>query len=117
MKRPSITLAAVIALFAVSANAQNCDRPSMINVPNGATSSLEQMLDAQSTVRDFLSSMETYLDCMNEQIEDSSGDDEASVDANTALVDDYNSGVTEMETIAAQFNEERIAYQEANPSN
>jgi hypothetical protein len=58
--------------------------------------------------------MEEYLDCMNTGIEALPEDAPAAQRA--ALVEQYNAGVMSMEGVAAKFNEERVAYQEAHPS-
>ena len=72
------------------------------------------MLEAQSGVRDFLTSMETYLECVNDTIE--SAGEETAPETRNAWIADYNSAVGEMESTAERFNEERVAYQQANPS-
>ena len=91
-----------------------CERPTPVTIPDGATASLEDMLEAQSGVREFLESMEGYLACMNGVIE--SATEETAPETRNAWIEDYNGAVGEMETVAARFNEERIAYQQANPS-
>lgn len=117
MKALIASAAIIFTCLSTSAFAQSeCDRPSMISVPDGKNSTLDQMLEGQSNVQDFMASMEAYLDCMNEQIEGVEGEEEAAEATRALLVEQYNSGVTEMEAVAAKFNEERIAYQEANPS-
>jgi hypothetical protein len=104
----------VASFFAFSAYAQ-CDNPAIVEVPDGATSTLEQMLEAQTAVRNFMAAMEEYLDCLNEEIEALT--EESPEETRVLLVERHNSGITEMEALAAAFNEQRIAYQEANPSN
>ena len=73
------------------------------------------MLEAQSQVKTFLAAMETYLDCMNTDIEALPQDTPAPERA--ARIEQYNAGVVSMESVAAKFNEERVAYQEAHPAN
>ena len=101
-------------LFSLQAAAQ-CEAPADINVPDGATATLDQMLEAQSQVKSFLAAMEAYLDCMNTDIEALPEDAPAAERA--VLVEQYNAGVVSMESTAAKFNEERVAYQEAHPAN
>jgi len=102
-------------LFSLQAAAQQCEAPAEVNVPGGATATLDQMLEAQSQVKTFLAAMEAYLDCMNSSIEALPAD--APADQRAALVEQYNAGVVSMEGLAAKFNEERVAYQEAHPAN
>jgi hypothetical protein len=116
MKRISLSVAASAALLiSGSAFAQSsCDRPIEVNIPDGASASLDDMLEAQSGVRDYLSDMEEYLECMNDMID--SANEETPPETVNAWINDYNEGVGEMETVAERFNEERVAYQQANPS-
>ncbi len=115
MKRLYISAIATSALIALPAFSQaDCDRPDMINVPAGTTSTLDEMLEAQANVRDFLATMEEYLDCVNAEIESAPKDSPPETQAE--MIEQFNSGITEMETVAARFNDARVAYQEANPS-
>ena len=116
MKRISLPVAASIALLISGAafGQSDCDRPDNVNIPDGASASLDDMVEAQSGVRDFFSTMVDYLECMNEMID--SAIDETRPDTVNTLINDYKEGVTEMESVAERFNEERVAYQQANPS-
>ena len=91
-----------------------CESPAVVDIPNGATATLDQMLEAQTAVRAYLAAMEEYLACVNEEIEAQS--EETPEEVRAVLIERYNNGVTEMETVAANFNEQRVAYQEANAS-
>lgn len=91
-----------------------CDSPTMVSVPDGATATLDEMLAAQTAVRNYMSEMEEFLACINEQIE--AQDEETPEEVRAMMVERHNSAVTEMENVAAAFNAQRIAYQEANPS-
>lgn len=110
---------AIVASFAIfmsgTAVAQsNCNRPDSINIPDGASASLDQMIEAQNGVRGYVSSMEEYLECMDSMIDDA--DEETDADTVNSWINQYNAGVDEMEATAQRFNEERAAYQQANPS-
>lgn len=113
-----ISLSAIVSLslvYSCGALAQDsCTRPEAVAIPDGASATLDDMLAAQSGVREFNSAMEEYLDCMNEMID--GADEETPPETVNEWINEYNEGVGEMETLAAQFNEERIAYQQANPS-
>lgn len=116
MNRISLPVVVSIAMLlsgTVLAQSQ-CDRPDNVMIPDGASASLDQMVEAQTGVRAYLSAMEEYLECMNEMID--SADDETETETVNAWINDYNEGVGEMESTAERFNEERIAYQQANPS-
>jgi len=113
MKKLAKYVLVVSCCIAAPAFAQ-CDSPTMVSIPDGATATLDDMLAAQSAVRDYLGAMEEYLACLNEEIE--AQDDETPEEMQALMVERHNSGVTEMETVAATFNEQRVAYQEANAS-
>lgn len=116
MNRFSLHVLASFAMFvsgAALAQSQ-CDRPNNVAIPDGASATLDQMLEAQNGVRDYLSAMEAYLDCVNEVID--SADDETAPETVNGWINTYNEGVGEMESTATRFNEERVAYQQANPS-
>lgn len=116
MNKISLSITASVAMLCCgSALAQsNCDRPTNASIPDGANASLDQMLEAQNGVREYLSTMEEYLECMNSMID--SADDDTDADTMNSWINDYNEGVDEMEETAERFNEERVAYQQANPS-
>ena len=115
MNRTSKLFAVSVLLTTGSALAQStCERPAAVAIPDGSNATLDQMLEAQSGVRDYLAAMETYLECMDDVIE-SATEDTAPETRNT-WVTDYNAAVDEMEATATRFNEERVAYQRANPA-
>lgn len=113
MNRLSV-LAAVLAAAASASAAAECIQPQAVVIPDGSTSTLEQMLEAQTAVRTYLVEMEEYLACLNNEIEAQPEDSPQEI--TVALIDRHNAAVTEMESIAARFNEQRVAYQQANPS-
>jgi len=86
----------------------------MVAVPDGATASLDEMVAAQGSVRDYMAAMEEYLACLNEEME--AGGEEAPAEFQALMVTRHNNAVSEMETIAAAFNDQLKAYREANPS-
>ena len=116
MTRISFRIVALLALlYSGGAFAQSqCNRPQNVAIPDGASASLDQMLEAQSGVRAYMTAMEEYLECINEVIEDA--DDETPPETVNGWIEQHNESVDEMEATAARFNEERIAYQQANPS-
>jgi hypothetical protein len=90
-----------------------CQRPSAISVPDGATSTFEDMLAAQSDVEVYMAAMESYLACINEDLA-ASGDD-APTEFKSAQSDMHSSAVTELEMVAAAFSRELQAFLRANP--
>lgn len=112
MKNSVIGLVAAAGFFSVSAFAA-CEQPSMVRVPDGATASMDQLLTAQADVKTYMAAMETYLACLNEELE--AGGEDAPAEFKSLMVNRHNSGVSEMETVAAQFNQQVQAYRAANP--
>lgn len=108
-------LSLMLAAAAATQAAAECTPPAEVEIPDGRTATLEQMLEAQTAVRAYLADMEVFLACINEEVEAQPEDTPQEVAA--ALIERHNAAVTEMETVAARFNEQRIAYQEAHPSN
>lgn len=92
-----------------------CDYPSRVDVPNGSSATKEQMIEGQRSVKQYVASMEAYLDCLLEEektarmnMEDLSPEDEQLRE--DMLNKKYNAAVEEMEKVAAQFNNEVQAY-------
>lgn len=113
MSRLTILSALLASACAAQAGAQ-CVQPETVAIPDGRTSTLEQMLEAQTAVRTFLADMEEFLACINDEIDAQT--EETPQEVRAALIERHNAAVTEMETVAAQFNEQRIAYQQAHPA-
>jgi hypothetical protein len=100
-----------LALAATAANA--CETPSMVDVPEGATATTEQMMRAREDVTRYVAAMEEYLACVNEELETEG--DNAPDEFRALMIQRYNAAVSEMETVAAAFNEQLRAFRAANP--
>ncbi|HEX7081133.1 MAG TPA: hypothetical protein VF329_08980 [Gammaproteobacteria bacterium] len=101
----------VLSAFA-TAGALACETPSMVNVPDGTTATMEQMVAAQQEVKDYVAAMEDYLACVNEELE-AAGED-APEEYKALMIERHNSAVGEMEAVAAAFNEQVRAYRAAH---
>ena len=97
--------AAALLGTAVAAQAAevDCDRPEAPDVPDGATATEGEIVEAGEAVRGYIASAQDFLACLEEK-EASYGDD---IDASEqALVDAiYNATVEAMNTAAADYNE------------
>jgi hypothetical protein len=92
-----------------------CENPAMIlTVPVGESATMDEMLAAQTEVKTYMENMETYLACLNEEL-DAAGDDTGET-FRTLMVTRYNTAVVELESVAATFNEQLQAYRAENPS-
>jgi len=112
MKAFATSVTAAASCFTLSAFAA-CEQPSMVAVPDGETASMEELLAAQENVKTYLADMEVYLACLNEELE-TAGED-APAEFKSLMVTRHNAAVTEMETVAAAFNQQVQAYRAANP--
>ena len=99
-----------LAALGSAMSALACDVPAEIDIPRGDEATLDEMLAAQTSVREFIAAMEEYLTCMDVEIE--ALGEEAAEEEHTLMVEQYNSGVDQMEEAAADFNEQRQLFQE-----
>lgn len=110
-----IKTAISIGLVLGAQSAFSCDYPSRVLIPNGNTATKEDMLEGQRAVKQFVSEMEAYLKCIEDEeaasrmsmVEMTPEDEE---ERETVFNKKYNAAVDEMERTAAQFNAEVQAY-------
>ena len=114
MKKTIASVFCVAAIFAFQSSFA-CDYPARVLIPNGNTATKEDMVEGQRGVKQYVSDMEIYLECIVEEekqardaISDLQPEDEQ--DREDALNKKYNAAVDEMERLAAQFNAEVQAY-------
>jgi hypothetical protein len=106
------SVAAVAGCFSLAAAA--CESPTLVSVPEGKTSSLEQMLAAQAQVKAYQAKMNEFLACV-----DAEGDaqgEKAPADFKALVANRHNAAVAEMEGVAAAFNDQIKAYKAAHPA-
>ena len=108
------------ALGSTSALAADCDMPETPTLPDGATSSMEQMLEGQKAVKAFQAANLAYMQCLEPQMKAATAaveaGDEGAADKYKALEEAYNGAVSVEEEVAGQFNTEIREYKAANPS-
>lgn len=104
-----------ICLLMGTQSAISCDYPNRILIPNGNTASKDEMLEGQRAVKQYVSEMEAYLQCIEDEeaaarltMEEMSAEDEE--ERERVFSKKYNAAVDEMERTAAQFNAEVQAY-------
>ena len=121
MKTIKSTLLA-LALVAAPALAQDCDQPEAPTMPDGASSTMEDMLAGQKAVKAFQAANIDYMSCVEEAmnaaevaVTEASDDDKAAAQETVAkLVETYNAAVSVEEEVAGQFNTEIREYKAAN---
>lgn len=86
----------------------DCETPELPRVPDGEVAPLEEMVEAQAAVRDFMAQSEAYLDCLSDIIDAEDLSDEQQARA----VLEHNRMVTVMEEIAESFNAEVRSFRE-----
>ena len=90
-----------------------CEYPPLVAVPSGEDATMEELLATQAQIREYMTAMEEYLVCVNEETE-AAGDNAPEV-YGQIMAERHNSAVLEMETVAEIFNEQVQAFREANP--
>lgn len=119
-------LLATLVLGSSAALANDCVQPASPELPDGATSSMEDMLAGQQSVKTFQEENLVYRECLEQRftaakaaIESgeakSKADKEAAQAEYSEAVDAFNTAVSTEEEVAGQFNTEIREYKAANP--
>jgi hypothetical protein len=108
----SCLVAAVAFGFATSSVA--CEQPAAVSVPDGKTSTREQMLAGQALIRTYQQGMNDFLACIDGELE--AEGEQAPDEFKALMVSRHNAAVAEMEGVAAAFNEQLRAFRAANPT-
>lgn len=112
MRRISRLIISVCAATFTSIAFAACPYPEGVEVPDGATSTTEEMVDGQTRIKQYMAEMEAYLDCLDQ--EEADLDREPTADELQMHNQRHNAAVDEMEKIAAAFNEQVRAYKQQN---
>jgi hypothetical protein len=108
-----------LVLGSTASLADDCVAPNAPQVPVGSSSTLEQMLAGQKSVKEFQAANLEYMACLEPLLAAA----EAEVKAGTEgaaekyqqIQDTYNAAVSREEEVAGQFNTEIRDYKAANP--
>lgn len=117
-----------VILGSTCALADDCTAPATPKLPDGSTSSMQEMLEGQKAVKTFQAANLEYMKCLEPVMAsakdaaasavekgDKTADDEA-VKAYQAAQDAYNAAVSAEEELAGQFNAAVRDYKAANPA-
>lgn len=110
-----------LALASAASVAGECTAPSVPELPDGATATMDQMLAGQKAVKEYQAANTEYRACLDPQVsaaEVAAAGDSPSEEATAALKklnDDYNASVSKEEEVALKFNEALKAYKAAHP--
>ena len=121
----AVCLAALGTLGAVPAAYAGCSYPKApTQIPDGKTASLDEMRTAQLAVKQFMTDMDGYLKCIDEENPPAAAgtpltdEQKKAQDARERVrVQKHNAAVADEEAIADKFNTQRKAYNEAHPKN
>jgi hypothetical protein len=114
MRSLILTAAALVAAFALVSGASACENPSLVNIPDGKTSSKDQMLAARDQVKAYMKSMEDFMKCVDDEA--AGKGDGAPPEYKDQMAARHNAAVSEMEAVAAAFNDQLHAYNAAHPA-
>ncbi|MEJ2532531.1 MAG: hypothetical protein P8Y92_12095 [Halioglobus sp.] len=116
--RPALLAIALTSSFAI---ADDCVKPDAPSIPDGASSTMEQMLAGQKAVKAFQAANLEYMGCLEPLVSaaqanvlEEEGSEEA-VAAYKKLEETYNAAVSMEEEIAGAFNAQIKAYKAAHP--
>jgi hypothetical protein len=112
MPRISRLFVAVCSACFASTAIADCPYPQRVTVPDGATATTEQLVDAQSLIKKYMAEMEAYLECLDREEAERGRDPTA--DEVQMHNQRHNAAVDEMENVAADFNEQVRAYKTQN---
>ena len=118
------TLATLALLMGSSVSMAECMLPEAPALPQGATSTMEDMIAGQTNVKKFQAENIAYMGCLEKAFNEAEaaakeGTDEEKAAATAVYdkaVNDYNNAVSKEEEVAGQFNTEIREYKAANPS-
>ncbi|MDX1562577.1 MAG: hypothetical protein R3305_06595, partial [Gammaproteobacteria bacterium] len=101
------------ACMSLTAYAQ-CEMPTVIEIPDGATSTENELLAAQERVRGYISAMDAYIACTNNEIS-VSGDD-ATAQFLLLMSQRIDEARAEVDLVVTRFNDQVVAFRAANPN-
>lgn len=110
--RTSALVAVIASGYGIAAAA--CEQPAAVAMPDGKTSSMDQMLAAQAQVKAYQAAMNEYLACIISDLE--AEGEQAPEEFKSLMVARHDAAVAEMEGVADAFNQELRAYRAANPA-
>ncbi|MCC5794750.1 MAG: hypothetical protein JJT85_08445 [Chromatiales bacterium] len=105
---------ALIALsFAAAAQADCLMPPGSVEIPDGATASLEQMVEARDAAMAHIGALEDYIECLDAQNQQL-GDDAAAAEQRALNITRHNAAVESIQATAESYNRESRAFNAAN---
>ena len=117
-------IAALTLLLAGNMAMAECENPEKPTLPDGSSSTMQEMIAGQKAVKAFQAANIAYMGCLEAKFTaaeaaSKEGSDEEKAAANAThdqALDAYNNAVSVEEEVAGQFNTEIREYKAANPS-
>ena len=111
----TMTLAGAEVMLTEIAGATDCNKPGDApSIPDGATSEEQVMLDAIGAVRDYVTTIEEYQDCLNAAAQ-ALGSSNLTPEQDQAVTIVYDAHATQIEQIGEKVNEQIREFNVANP--
>ena len=111
MKTQARCLVVLAALNASAAYAA-CEMPTLVAaIPDGATATEDELLAVQVEIQSYISAMDRYIACQNEEMEGSR--DNATADYLYLMSTRIESARQEVDKVASDFNEQVNAFRSA----
>lgn len=111
MKMLASSLVAAALLGAPAAFAA-CEMPSLVTaIPDGATATEEELLAVQAEIQAYITAMDQYIACQNEEMEGSR--DGATADYLYLMSTRIESARREVDQVATDFNDQVTAFRAA----
>jgi len=114
MRSLTLSGAALVAALAFVSVASACETPAVVSMPDGKTSTKEQMLAARDQVKAYMKGMEDFMKCVDDEA--AGKGDGAPAEYKDQMAARHNAAVAEMEAVAAAFNDQLHAYNAAHPA-
>jgi len=114
MRSVILSGAALVAVFAFVSAAYACENPAVVAIPDGKSSTKEQMLAARDQIKAYMKSMDDFIACLDQEA--SAKGDGAPPEYKDQMIARHNAAVSEEEAVAAAFNDQLHAYNAAHPA-
>jgi len=120
MQSPLKSLLFMAGLLTSLTAVAECTLPEQPTIPDGATSTMDEMVAGQKAVKAFQADAQAFRVCLDEEMDGlksaATEGDKAAAEAYAAKTDAYNASVAAEEKIANEFNAQIRAYKAANAS-
>jgi len=107
-----LMISAAAAICTSNAYAE-CSSPDAVAIPDGTKAASEEMVAAQTYVKQFMAEMELFLDCLDQ--EEAALSEPPTDEEKQRHTQRHNKAVDSMEDIATKFNEQVRVFKKTNP--